>query len=167
MNHFIIDAKLTLDQQEALVQYARRHATEFHMHSVGVDYTNLDIMLLIDNPTASQVIEQFSIKPTHISLMRVAPNATIVPHVDGKDYQRLSVVVFPILPSGKKFAPTSFYKDANDSYSYSSECYAFDTQQMHGVENNDHHRLSLQLWYDIPLTDLKNMKITDQTRNKG
>jgi len=163
MNHFIIDAKLTLDQQEALVQYARRHATEFHMHSVGVDYTNLDIMLLIDNPTASQVIEQFSIKPTHISLMRVAPNATIVPHVDGKDYQRLSVVVFPILPSGKKFAPTSFYKDANDSHSYSDSpdvnCYAFSTEVLHGVENTEHDRFSLQLWYDIPIKTLSGMKL--------
>ncbi len=163
MNHFVIDAKLTEDQKETLGHLAKKHEQEFHLHKdkTGIDYTHLDIMILNDNPVADKVAEQFSVKPNRVSLMRVAPNATIVPHVDGKDYQRLSAIVFPILPVMEDFTPTSFYHagNGNKKYSHSSECYAFDTQQMHGVENNDNYRLSLQLWYDMSLTELKKMII--------
>ena len=163
MNYFVIDARLTEKQAGALIAVSRQRSSEFHQHNNGIDYTHLDILLMEDDHTVNEIVEMFAVKPTAASLMRVPANARIVPHVDGKNYPRKTAVVFPLREVGKKFAPTSFYKDANDSHSYSDSpdvnCYAFSTEVLHGVENTEHDRFSLQLWYDIPIKTLSGMKL--------
>jgi hypothetical protein len=153
MDHFIIDTSLTEEQRGYLIDHHRECQAAYYKHTVGSDYTNLDMLFMFEDPIVAEIASSFSLPPSRATLMHVAPNATIVPHVDGTEYQRLSAVVFPLLPSCDNFAPTILYKDENASH-LRSECYVFSTHTLHGVENNDNSRLALQLWYSESVEEL-------------
>lgn len=153
MDHFYIDTRLTESQSSYLIEQHHKSRDAYYCHVVGSDYTNLDMLFMLSDPVVEEIASSFAVAPSRASLMYVAPNATIVPHVDGTEYQRLSAVVFPLLPSCDNFAPTILYKDENASH-LRSECYVFSTQTLHGVENNDNPRLALQLWYSESVEEL-------------
>lgn len=154
MDHFNIDVTLHPNLIDLLWSKHRQHKAEYIKHTVGEDYTNLDILILESDEAIDTVVNQFPVKPTRKSLMYIAPNATVVPHVDGTEYGRNSVVCFPLPKAGEKFAPTSLYKDENASHLHYDNAYAFSTQAMHGVENNENERLSLQLWFEEDIATL-------------
>ena len=154
MEYFDIGLALTEHQRQYFIQYHEENKQDYYKHEVGEDYTNLDMLFFSLDPVLEEVFSMFALRPTRASLMHVAPHAEIVPHVDGTEYQRLTAVVFPLAPTAQNFAPTSLYKDENASH-YHSDCYAFNTQALHGVKNNEYDRLALQLWYPQPFEDLK------------
>ena len=159
MEHFEVDITLHPNLVDLLWSTHRQRIDDYHKHTVGEDYTNLDILILDSNEALDTLANKFPVRPTRMSLMYVAPNAVIVPHVDGKDYGRNTAVVFPLVQVGKCFAPTTLYKVENDSHSHLDydNAYAFSTQVMHGVENNENERLALQLWFEEDCDTLKNL----------
>ena len=159
MEHFEVDITLHRNLVEHLWSIHNQRTDDYIKHTVNEDYTNLDILILDPNEyyALEALADTFPVKPTRMSLMYVAPNAVIVPHVDGKDYGRNTAVVFPLVKDGKSFAPTSIYKDANASHLQYDNAYAFSTQVMHGVENNENERLALQVWFEEDCSTLKKM----------
>lgn len=156
MDHFDIDLSLTEDQRQYFIDFHHSNKEDYYKHTVGEDYTNLDMLFFSLDPVVEEVFSMFALRPARASLMHVAPNAVIVPHVDGTEYQRLTAVVFPLAPTAQNFAPTILYKDENESHLH-FDCYAFSTQVTHGVRNNEHDRLALQLWYPQPIEALETL----------
>lgn len=165
MDFFKIDLSLTEEQTAYFLRYHQEHYDDYYKHTVGEDYTNLDILFMHHehDPVVKEVLANFPHQPAKVSLMHVAPHAEIVPHVDGTDYPRLSAVMFQLGKPAQIFAPTILYKDENETHLH-YDCYAFSTQTLHGVKNNEHDRVALQLWYPEKIEKLYKLLILNEKK---
>lgn len=145
MNHFQVDIVLRPSVVKLLWSIHHARFDEYNRLNVpNSPDSTLDVLVLSQNEELELLAEKFPVRPTKMALFHLAPNAVIAPHKDADWYGRNTAVVFPLSNS---FAPTIIYEDGNQSYTNYPDAYAFSTQAVHGVENNEHERLSLQLWF--------------------
>lgn len=144
MNHFQVDIVLRPSVVKLLWSIHHARLDEYNKLNVPNSSSSLDVLVLPQNEELELISEKFPVRPTRIALFHLAPNAVIAPHTDADWYGRNTAVVFPLSNS---FTPTIIYEDGNQSYTNYPDAYAFSTQAVHGVENNEHERLSLQLWF--------------------
>lgn len=166
MNHFQVDIVMRPSVVQLLWSIHHARLDEYNKFTVGEDNPNaleseipestLDVLVLEPHKELNELAEKFPVRPTKMALFHLAPNAVIVPHVDADWYGRNTAVVFPL---SSPFAPTIVYEDGNPSYTNYPDAYAFSTQAMHGVENNEHERLSLQLWFKENCDELKTLMV--------
>lgn len=165
--HFRVDINLCPSLVQLLWSIHHDRFDEYNKHvasTVGDNYnsplessnssSNLNVLVLKPHEQLTLLAEKFPVKPTRMALFYLAPNAVVEPHVDADWYGRNTAVVFPL---SKPFAPTIMYEDDVPTYTDYPNAYAFSTQSVHGVENNEHERLSLQLWFKENCDELKDL----------
>ena len=151
MIYFDLNTRLHPTQAEALLNLEH----SFWDHQTHGDDTNLDIALLEDESLNGEIRSMFQVEPTVVTMMRIQAGKEVVPHVDNPEHRRLSSVVFPLKPGGKKYAPCTIYMDEGTYDIGWRCCYAFNTQIKHGVKNDtEYDRFNLQVWFNLPIADL-------------
>ena len=170
MNHFPIEIDLDSDLVELLWSMHRSHADDYMQwtnvlplpgkvfEKPNTTKDNLNVLILRE-PLPKQLkllAKKFPVKPNKMALFYLSPNAVISPHTDSESYGRNTAVVFPLTTP---FVPTIVYENGVRHYTNYPNAYAFSTQIKHGVENGDHERLALQLWFKENCDELKNLMV--------
>lgn len=144
LKYFKIDLSLSNDMKNTLVQEALSSDDYYyHRSTKSGNYTHLDFL----PRQYDEVSNLFITKPVMMSLLKIEPDKLVDWHTDSKDNKRDTVVIFPLT---KNYAPCTT-EDGDIPY---MDCYAFNTQVMHKVQNNSNTRISLQLFYDMPIEEL-------------
>lgn len=132
-------------------------------------YTNLDFVDYEDD----YVNSLFFIKPVKSAILRIKAGKEVPWHHDGVS-ERDTVVIFPLSPYGGNeysiYNNTSGYAGASlDDGSQVPwlTCYAFNTQRKHAVYNNMNDRISLQLFYNMPIEQLHELYVENMLLNKA
>lgn len=88
------------------------------------------------------------VTPYNISVVTHAPDEASHPHVDSykQEISRHCTIIFPLTPQKEHYAPTLINPGAI-SVPY-SDSYLLNTDVEHYVENNEHWRINLQLWFN-------------------
>ena len=96
------------------------------------------------------------------SILLCEPHFIITPHIDAASRSDrkscLTWVLFPIEPT--QCAPTLFYDEHDNvvsSYTYDEYAFILDTRIKHGMINNEHVRILVQLTFDIEPHILKDI----------
>ena len=154
MDYFDIDFKLNKNLKDDLISTAITASKQDyynHYSSKSGSYTNLQFLFSEKiNQLTSKLIEDFIEKPEKIAIIRVNPNKVINWHVDNVKFKRSTVIIFPLTPYSKNYAPCETKQGIIPFY----ECYAFNTNILHRVVNNSNIRLSLQLFFDIDILEM-------------
>jgi len=106
-------------------------------------------------PGLTQDLEQLPslLNIDKVTVVTAEPNKYTVPHIDAyKDNFRRCVILFPIMPIQKYYAPLRFNPGAQ-RVTYSSSI-LINTDQEHFFKNNDHWRMNLQLWMTQPYEEI-------------
>ena len=148
MNYFKIDLSLDDNTKTRLIQDALSSDDYYYHSTKSGRYTNLDFL-----PRQYDVIaDLFITKPHMMSLLKIEPNKLVDWHTDNKDNKRDAVVrdAVVIFPLTKNYAPCTIEEGDIPCM----DCYAFNTQSRHKVQNNSETRISLQLFYDMNIEEL-------------
>lgn len=151
MHYFKIDLTLPNQLKQDLIKEALTSEDYYYHHSTKSDtYTNLDFL-----PREYQeVSDLFIFKPQMMSLLKVEPNKLVDWHTDAQTLGRQTVVIFPLTDD---YALCST-EEGDIPY---MDCYAFNTQLKHKVQNNNQTRISLQLFYDMPIEELYRVHVIE------
>lgn len=151
MNYFNIDLKLSNQLKSVLIKEALESNNYYYHRSTKSNlYTNLDFL-----PRPSDEVDQiFCIKPNTMSLLKIDPNKLVDWHTDAKTMGRQTVVIFPLTSN---YAPCT----TEEGDIPHMDCYAFNTQLKHKVQNNNQTRISLQLFYDMPIEELYRIHVIE------
>lgn len=114
---------------------------------VGPDFGYFDYKTVPGLERDLEIVLQ-CVTPCKISVVTHEPHKYTVPHIDSYKYanSRRSVIIFPITPNSDHYAPTQF-NPGGIKVPY-SDSYLFNTDVEHFVENNEHWRINLQLWFN-------------------
>lgn len=128
-----------------------------HMSTTTGEYTNLDFV----GYWFEDVAKLFKLQPHKMTILRIKSNAIVPEHIDGVK-ERNTVIIFPLSPYGPDF------KGCDTKHSGCIPwypCYAFNTQLPHSVYNNEHDRISLQLFYDMPIEEVHEIYVENMLLN--
>ena len=144
MYYFKIDLQLSEEIKQSLVEEALS-SDDYYYHSSTKSntYTNLDFL----PREYKDIRSMFQLQPGIMSLLKIDPNKLVDWHTDTKTMGRQTVVIFPLTSN---YSPCTI-EEGDIPY---MDCYAFNTQLKHKVQNNTETRISLQLFYDIPIEQL-------------
>lgn len=151
MKYFKINKNLSDDFKKELVLFAKSNKDKYYYHNstISNEYTNLNF--LFTNHSLYDIIEKmFPIKGNTTAILNVPASKNILPHTDGVNLKRTSVVIFPLWPDADRYAPCYIEGEKIPFMN----CYAFNTQKTHWINNNSWERFSLQIFYDIPIEEL-------------
>lgn len=150
--YFNIDLSLNKDTKRDLILEALSSNDYYYHNSTKSDtYTNLDFL----PRTYDYINDMFNLKPSMMSLVKIDPNKLVDWHTDAKTLKRQTVIIFPLT---EHYAPCEVKDMGKIPY---MSCYAFNTQIKHRVQNNDKTRISLQLFYDIPIEELRRIHVIE------
>jgi hypothetical protein len=151
MNYFKIDLNLDFQTKSDLILDALT-STDYYYHNSTKSkaYTNLDFL-----PRQYDCVSNlFMLKPSMMSLLKIDPNKLVDWHTDAKSLKRQTVIIFPLT---ENYAPCTI-ETGDIPY---MDCYAFNTQLKHKVQNNNQTRISLQLFYDMPIEELRRIHVVE------
>jgi hypothetical protein len=97
-----------------------------------------------------KVNSKFKHKPNRSFFLYIHPNHYVAPHTDGKIYKRDTTIIIPLSPDKDNYAGAI---SGGEEVPY-MDCYAFSTQIMHSVKNNDNERISIQLEYGESIEEM-------------
>lgn len=87
------------------------------------------------------------VTPSKITVITHEPYKYTYPHIDSyKDQFRRCVIMFPFTPEKEHYVPTQV-NPGGIKVPY-SDSLLFNTEVEHFVENNEHWRINLQLWFN-------------------
>ena len=142
MIYFPIRFKLTAKEINDLLEEDK--LIDYYKHPGKSGYHHLDFGKPREDLT-NKIIKFFP-NPNKVTLTAIEENKTVPLHTDG-NYGRKTVIIMPL---SNNYAPCI----ADNIEIPYMNCYAFNTQVPHTVINNNHRRVSLQLWYDIEIEKL-------------
>jgi hypothetical protein len=142
MIYFPINFKLTAKETKALLE--EDNNISYYKHHGKSGYHHLDFGKPREELT-NKIIKFFP-EANKVTLTAIEENETVPLHTDG-NYGRKTVI---ILPLSNNYAPCI----ADNTEIPYMHCYAFNTQVPHTVINNNHRRVSLQLWYNMDIEQL-------------
>lgn len=151
MKYFKINQRLDDTIKKDLILFAKSNQKEYYSHNstVSGDYTNLNF-LFTKHEIYDKIIELFPVRGNNIAILNIKPGKKVLPHTDGVNLKRDSVVIFPLWPGPYEYTPCYVEEEAIPYM----DCYAFSTQKTHWINNNTYERFSLQIFYDLPLEEL-------------
>jgi hypothetical protein len=151
MKYFKINRKLDSKTKHDLIWFAKTHKDQYynHLSTTSNSYTNLNFLFTF-HPIYDIILKMFPVEGNNISLLQIDKNKEITPHTDGVNLKRNTVIVFPLWPLPDQYTPCVVENEEIPYY----DCYAFNTQKSHWIQNNDNERISLQIFYDISIEDL-------------
>lgn len=119
---------------------------EFENFDVGLDYAVFDYKVV---PGLERDLSGLLdlVTPINFSVVTHAPGEACLPHVDSykQEINRHCTIIFPLTPQKENYAPTLINPGAI-AVPY-SDSYLLNTDVEHYVENNEHWRINLQLWF--------------------
>lgn len=146
MEWFEINLCLDTDIKKQLIDISLYSEKYYKHNSTKSKYsTNLEFLITDDiYPIIPSLLSKFKIKPRRVSIVRILPNKLVDWHTDSPTFKRSTVIIFPLLPILSKYAACETESGPIEP----KNCYAFNTNILHRVKNNDNTRLNLQLFFE-------------------
>lgn len=170
LNHKLLDT----ETEKILVQVAEEKQTEFVQyagHNTGKPDGNY---YFIRGPLRELEGVQKWVKSCVLDcyplIMRHYPNIEVPRHVDNPN-GRNCIIISPLLPA-EDYVPTNFYKTLDDETPAATIDFKdrmpvlLNTQQVHGLQNNDKLRINFQLCFTEKYEVVKELIKTDQLFKK-
>ena len=156
-----LNLSLSQEQKDYLAPIGYQQQASKH-HTPDGRYFGLDIVVFTPEQEEwvnENIVSKFAIKPRVSAITLIEPHIKVVPHKDPPRLGRISTIIFPIAPEpSENYAPCNRmfgqYPNEDEVPFPHMDCYIFDTQTRHSVNNNEHRRLNLQLWYMEPYDEL-------------
>lgn len=151
MKYFKINLTLEEKIKQDLILFAKSNKDQYYKHlsTKSNTYTNLNF-LFTHHPLYDIISKMVPVKGDNVCLLHIDKHKVITPHTDGKHLKRDTVVIFPLWPSKDNYSRCIV---EGEEIPYNS-CYAFNTQRIHWIENNNYERISLQIFYNTQIEDL-------------
>lgn len=173
MNWFIYDLDISKFTEELYdiginkIPYKRYKTTSKTVESNPEYSKDIETSMLIysekdgcfDIPLVKSIIELLPFKPNTASFIKLNPNVVMPIHRDDP-VLRKSHLIIPICPLDDTYTTTKFYdedKNPIDEAEFSIKPVIINTQERHGLKNNEHTRIQFNLgfsegiedWYEI------------------
>ena len=107
-----------------------------------------------DIPVVKSIVDKLPFKPNTASFIKLEPFVTMPIHRDNKELRK-SHLIIPILPLNSNFTTTKFYLNDNiiDQAEISTKPVIINTQEEHGLKNNEYTRIQFNLGFSEGIED--------------